>query len=77
MKYLSYLLKNRSVLLFVFYLNLFTISIGAFIISNAEYVIYESSEFVFAVLLVLVIAIFVTGNAQPYQEWKDGINRKR
>jgi hypothetical protein len=77
MEYIRYLLKTKSVLLFVIFLNLFTVSIATFSLFNMEYVISESSEFVFILLMILTVSIFVFGNKQPYDEWKDGINRKR
>jgi hypothetical protein len=41
-----------------------------------EYVIDESSELIFILLLILLSLVFCIGNYQPYSEWKDGINRK-
>jgi hypothetical protein len=77
MEYIKYLLKTKSVLLFVIFLNLFTVSIATFSLLNMEYVISESSEFVFIVLMIITTSVFIFGNKQPYDEWKDGINRKR
>jgi|688.fasta_scaffold790176_3 hypothetical protein len=76
MEYIKYLLKNKSKLLFHLFVSIFTISITTFLITEMEYVIDESSELIFILLLILLSLVFCIGNYQPYSEWKDGINRK-
>jgi hypothetical protein len=76
MEYIKYLLKNKTRLLFVLFVNVFTLPLLIFLFSNYEYVVDESSEFVFFVLTILTILISILGNYQPYKEWKDGLNRK-
>ncbi len=75
MNYIKYLLKNKTRLLFVIFLNLFTIGILTHLIINYDYVVEESSEFVFKLFVVLLLAIFFVGNYQPYKEWNDGNKR--
>jgi hypothetical protein len=76
MEYFNYLLKNRSVLLFVIFVNVFTLGLLSYLSFSYEYVVDESSPAVFAILITLLLAIFIAGNLQPYKEWKNGINRK-
>lgn len=74
-KYLKYLIKNPSKLLFALGATIFTLTAGILIIINREEFILENSIELFVFVEVFLSVILTVSNYQVYKEWKDGLNR--
>lgn len=74
-KYLKYLIKNPSKLLFALGATIFTLTIGVIIIINREEFILENSLGLFIFSEVFLSVILTASNYQVYKEWKDGLNK--
>ena len=74
-KYLNYLVKNPSKLLFALGGTIFTLFLIVITLVYGEDIVYENSITFFVFIELFLGVLLFTVYYQVYKEWKDGLNR--
>lgn len=74
--YLKYLIGNKSKIAWIIGLNLFVAAFSFYFFKDIQDIIGDNSVWAVVGICVLITAIRIAIDAQPFIEWRDGLDKK-
>jgi hypothetical protein len=74
--YLKYLIGNKSKIAWIIGLNLFVAAFSFYFFKDIQDIIGDNSVWAVVGICVLITAIFIAVQLQPFIEWRDGLEKK-